>query len=280
MKCDDRRPADRFRGPGSGKLGRRGAPGPPPPPGGPETLFGVNPVAEALGAGLASELYLLARPEGEETGRLAALAERARAAGIKVAVVDRGFLDALARGGNHQGAAARVRPYAYAPFPAAAEPAGPRTVFALDGVTDVGNFAAMLRSFLAFGVDLVLIPADRSVSVNAAVHRLSSGASLRLPVARVTNLARALDELKGRGYFVYGADMAGEAELPAVDFAERRCVVLGGEERGIRPLVARGCDLVFRVPMSGAIESLNVAHAGAICAYALFAAAGGGQKKG
>lgn len=235
-----------------------------------EPVYGANPVDEALRAGIVEELLVLARADAETAPRLLKLADRARAAGAAVRTVDRGLLDKLARGGNHQGVAARIRPFAYAPFPASAELPGRHTVFALDGVTDVGNFAAMLRSFLALGVDLVVIPADRSVEVNAAVHRLSSGASFRMKVARVTNLSRALEELKGREHFVYGADMAGEAALPEVDFASRACVVMGGEERGLRPLVRRGCDLLFRVPMTGAIESLNVAHAGAIAAYALY----------
>jgi 23S rRNA (guanosine2251-2'-O)-methyltransferase len=234
-------------------------------------LYGVNPVRELLragGEGLA-ELWLA---EGGARGAAFGELERlGRAAGAKVRHAPRPKLDRLAGTDRHQGIVAVVADFRYAEADevvAAAKASGrPPLLVVLDGVEDPHNLGAIIRSAHALGAHGVLIPKDRAVGVTPAVAKASAGAIERCPVARVTNVAKALDELKEAG--LWSVALAADAERPlsAVDLRGPTALVLGSEGEGIRPLVRRTCDLSAHIPMSGEIDSLSVSASAAVALY-------------
>jgi 23S rRNA (guanosine2251-2'-O)-methyltransferase len=131
-------------------------------------------------------------------------------------------------------------------------------------VTDVGNFAALIRSAAAFGVYAIVLPRHDAVPLTPTVAKRSAGAIERIAIVRVGNLVRALDELKQHGFWVYGADMQGPLTVARMAWPERVVLVLGAEHGGIRRLVRTRCDSLVRIPMHTGMHSLNVATAGAI----------------
>jgi 23S rRNA (guanosine2251-2'-O)-methyltransferase len=234
-------------------------------------LYGVNPVRELLragGEGLA-ELWLA---EGGARGAAFAELERlGRAAGAKVRHAPRPKLDRLAGTDHHQGIVAVVADFRYAELEdlvAAAEASGrPALLVVLDGVEDPHNLGAIVRSAHALGAQGVAIPRDRAVGVTAAVAKASAGAIERCPVARVTNVSKAIEALKEHG--IWSVALAPDAEQPlsAVDLTGPVALVLGSEGEGIRPLVRRTCDLSARIPMTGGFESLSVSASAAVALY-------------
>ena len=139
-------------------------------------------------------------------------------------------------------------------------------VLALDGITDPQNLGAILRSAEQFGVDLVLLPARRSAKVNATVEKVSSGASNYISTLTVTNLRRALEELKKSGYWIYGTDMEG-VPLWEADLQGKSVLVMGSEGKGLGELIRRECDSLLRIPTSGKVDSLNVSVAAGVVLY-------------
>jgi len=143
----------------------------------------------------------------------------------------------------------------------------PPVMLVLDGVTDPHNLGACLRSADAFGAHAVIVPKDRSVGVNATVAKAASGAADTVPVLTVTNLARALRELKDKGVWILGADAGGESLFTA-DVSGAVAWVLGAEGAGLRRLTRDHCDRLIGIPLSGTVESLNVSVTAGICLYA------------
>ena len=143
----------------------------------------------------------------------------------------------------------------------------PPLLLVLDGVTDPHNLGACLRSADAFGAHAVIVPKDRAVGVNATVAKAASGAADTVPVITVTNLARALRDLKDRGVWILGADAGGESLFDA-DITGPVAWVLGAEGSGLRRLTRELCDRIVGIPLAGAVESLNVSVAAGICLYA------------
>ncbi len=139
--------------------------------------------------------------------------------------------------------------------------------FLLDGITDPHNLGTVLRNTRAFGLSGVVIPRDRSCPVTSAVFRASAGAAAHVPVVQVKNLARAVEDLKEAGFWIYAAVTDGEHDLSALAPARRTGFVLGNEETGIRRLVRESCDGTVRIPMEAGIDSLNVGVASGILAY-------------
>ncbi|HTN51324.1 MAG TPA: 23S rRNA (guanosine(2251)-2'-O)-methyltransferase RlmB, partial [Anaeromyxobacter sp.] len=209
-------------------------------------IYGVNPVRELLragGEGL-SELWLA---EGGTRGAAFAELERlGRAAGAKVRSAPRPKLDRLAGTDRHQGVVAVVADYRYAALedlvPRVAASGRPALLVVLDGVEDPQNLGAIVRSAHALGAHGVVIPKDRAVGVTAAVAKASAGAVERCPVARVTNLAQAIEALKGLGVWSVALAADGERPLGALDLRGPTALVLGSEGEGLRPLVRRACD--------------------------------------
>lgn len=149
--------------------------------------------------------------------------------------------------------------------------------FLLDGITDPQNLGAVIRNARAFGVAGVVVPRDRTCPVTGAVFRASAGAAAHVPVIQVTNLARTVDDLKERGFWLYAAVGDGETDIRELSPARRTAFVLGSEGSGIRKLVREKCDGAVRIPMDPGIDSLNVAVASGILAFcARRAGAGGG----
>ncbi len=203
--------------------------------------------------------------------RMRGFAERASSAGAKVVDSDDARLSKLAGNDRHQGVVALVKP-----LPARHslddildEVAGGVSplVLALDGVTDPHNLGACLRVADGAGVHAVLAPKDHAVGLNATVAKVASGAAETVPYLMVTNLARALVELKERAVTVVGTSDDAERTIYDLDLRGPVALVLGAEGRGLRQLTRNTCDLLVRIPMAGAVESLNVSVAAGVCLY-------------
>ena len=237
----------------------------------PEVVAGRNAVLEALRAAVpATALYAAPRLDADDRVREAiTLAARA---GVPLIEAGRAELDRLTGGSVHQGLALRIRPYDYvhpADLTALAAARGePPLIVALDGVTDPRNLGAIARSAAAFGGHGVLIPARRSARVTAGAWKASAGSLARVPVAQAPNLARALTAYAEDGLFVVGLDAAGATGVGELEVADGPLVlVVGSEGRGLSRLVAERCDLLARIPMAAATESLNAGVAAGIALH-------------
>ena len=232
------------------------------------SLFGFHAITARLRqrADAVHELYVLA---GRQDARLRDLVARAEGANVKVHQVDGARLDALAGHGQHQGVVAVVDDaLPHVTLDDVLEPgAAPLLLLVLDGVTDPHNLGACLRSADAFGAQAVIVPKDRAVGVNATVAKAACGAADTVPVVAVTNLSRAMKEMKERGVWLLGADAGGESLFTA-DLAGPVAWVLGAEGQGLRRLTRESCDRIVGIPLSGSVSSLNVSVAAGICLYA------------
>jgi 23S rRNA (guanosine2251-2'-O)-methyltransferase len=139
----------------------------------------------------------------------------------------------------------------------------------LDGILDPQNLGSIIRSAHCLGANGVVIPSDRAASVTPAVMKASAGSAEHLPIARVTNLSRTIDDLKDRGFWVFGAEAHGGKDIGELNFNMPVVLVLGSENRGLRPLVKRKCDFLLTIPMAGKFDSFNVAVAAGIIQYAI-----------
>jgi 23S rRNA (guanosine2251-2'-O)-methyltransferase len=233
-----------------------------------ELLVGRNPVAEALRAKVpATALYVAIGIDSDE--RVTEAVRLASNRGISLLEVSRGELDRKTGGILHQGIALQVPPFGYRELPdvlaAAAESTTAPLIVALDGVTDPRNLGAILRSAVAFGAHGVVVPERRSAGVTATAWRTSAGTAARIPVARVTNLVRALKQCQDAGMTVVGLDADGATTLDELEVAtDPVVVVVGSEGRGLSRLVGETCDLTVSIPMADAAESLNASVAAAV----------------
>ena len=197
------------------------------------------------------------------------LVDRATLAGVRVHAVDERRLDEIAKGQRHQGVVAAVD--ANLPHVTLGDvlehPAEPVLLLVLDRVTDPHNLGACLRSADAFGAHAIVVPKDHAVGVNATVAKAASGAADTVPVVSVTNLARALREMKEAGVWILGADSGGESLFDA-DLSGAIAWVLGAEGEGLRRLTREQCDRIVGIPTMGTVESLNVSVAAGVCLYA------------
>jgi 23S rRNA (guanosine2251-2'-O)-methyltransferase len=236
-----------------------------------EVVVGRNAVVEALRAGVpATALHVATRIDADD--RVREILRTAAARGMPVLEVTKPELDRLTGGAVHQGVALQVPAFDYvepADLLTAPTQAGrPPLLVALDGVTDPRNLGAVLRSAAAFGADGVLLPERRAAGVTAAAWKVSAGAAAGVPVARATNLVRALVALKEEGCFVVGLDAGGGAEVGALELATAPLVVVAGSEgKGLSRLVRETCDVVARIPIASRMESLNAAVATGIALY-------------
>ncbi|HET7655700.1 MAG TPA: 23S rRNA (guanosine(2251)-2'-O)-methyltransferase RlmB [Luteimonas sp.] len=242
-------------------------------------VAGINAVASALehDAEHVREVLLEA---GARNPRIAEIEANARRKGIDVRRVAQQALDGVAGGLRHQGAVARyaaARIWDEHELPALVEAAqGRALLLVLDGVQDPHNLGACLRSAAAAGVTAVVIPRDKAVQVNATVRKTSAGAADTIPVIRCTNLSRSLRELQKLGVWIYGLAGDAEASLYALDLTGNVAIVLGGEADGLRRLTREHCDGLAKIPMPGAIESLNVSVATGVALFEAVRQRGGG----
>lgn len=240
-----------------------------------EYVGGRNSALEALRAGVRpTTLYVASRIDADDRVReILALVTKA---GLPVLEVGKAELDRFMAGGVHQGVVLQVAPYEYAhPDDLVTDAAGTPLLVALDGVTDPRNLGAVLRSAAAFGADGVIVPQRRAAGVTAAAWKTSAGAAARVPVARVTNLARALAAYKQQGLFVVGLDAGGSTPMAQLELATSPLVlVVGSEGKGLSRLVASTCDLIAAIPITGDMESLNASVAAGIALYQISQARG------
>ncbi len=232
-------------------------------------IWGVNAVTEALRE--PSHRVTAVRVEKGRGGeRLQHLINLARERGVAVDFVNCGCLG-VTRGISHQGVAALLGPVPCLTFDALLadlEESKGASILALDALQDPRNVGSILRSALAAGFRHVLMTRKRSVPLTGTVARTSAGALAHLKISQVTNMSNALAALKEAGYWIYGAVVEPEAEpVYTADFGGRVCLVLGGEAKGIRPLVRRQCDHLITIPMQATFNSLNVAVAAGILMF-------------
>ena len=205
---------------------------------------------------------------GRQDARARDLQRLAQEAGVRVLLVDAARLDGMAGGATHQGVVARVSPQRHVTLDDVLDTLdGPALLLVLDGVTDPHNLGACLRVADAAGAQAVIAPKDRACGLNATAIKVASGAAESVPYVTVTNLARALREIKERDIWVLGT--AGEAERSLYAVDQRRSVawVMGAEGEGMRRLTRDTCDELVRIPMAGSVESLNVSVSAGICLF-------------
>jgi 23S rRNA (guanosine2251-2'-O)-methyltransferase len=233
-------------------------------------VYGVRPVEEALRARRVHALFIAEGQEDDSRGAMKGVLDAAKLANTQPMARAKAALDALAKGGVHQGVVAITGEYPYSSVEQilAVDRGGrPPLILVLDGLQDPQNFGALVRTAHVVGVDGIIIPRDRQVAVTPAVVKASAGATEHARIALVTNVSRTLEELKSGGLWICGA-VAQEGEPPwKIDMKVPLALVLGAEGKGIRPLVLRGCDLFVRIPMIGKVASLNVGAAGAMLLY-------------
>ncbi len=233
-----------------------------------DIIAGRNPVSEALRSGRAIESILIAK--GELNGSIKVIAAKAREMQIPVKETDKRKLDMMCGGAVHQGivALAAVKEYSTVEdILALAESRNePPFIIVLDEIEDAHNLGAMIRTAECAGAHGIIIPKRRSAGLSYTVGKTSAGAYEYVPVARVTNIAAVLDELKEKGLWIYGADMDGTVYAEN-DLRGAAALVIGSEGRGIGRLVREKCDVILSLPMRGRINSLNASVAAGILMY-------------
>ena len=227
---------------------------------------GRNAVAEALATDSVKRLFV---KRGDGDARLSRLLEKAKSRGIAAEVKDEKELDALLPDLRHQGIVAEMKPYEYKDLDdvlTACEADDPFLIL-LDGVEDVRNLGAIIRTAECAGAAAVLLPSHKSASVTAATMKTAAGACQYLPVCRIGNIAQTLENLKKRGFWVVGTAMDGESLYFDANLSGKLVIVMGAEGRGMSRLTREMCDFCVRIPMKGKTESLNVSVAAALLIY-------------
>jgi 23S rRNA (guanosine2251-2'-O)-methyltransferase len=225
-------------------------------------LSGIHPIVEALKAKRPLERVLVAQGAGGP--RMQEVIDLARRASIPVRFEPRSALDRLAGSSAHQGVVAMGAARQYADLEQAASG---ELIVVLDGVEDPHNLGAIIRTAHAAGASSIIIPERRAAGVTDVVAKAAAGALEHLPVARVTNINRALEDLKERGFWIYGLDERGETGYDQVDYGSPTAFVLGGEGKGLHEQVRKHCDMLVRIPMAGKISSLNVSVAAGVVLF-------------
>jgi len=226
-----------------------------------DRLTGIHAVREALESGRALERIVIAR--GRHGDRLEEIVTRARERGVPVRFEERAIVDRLAGTPQHQGVVAMAAAKHTLDLEdllkntTKGSPA-PGLLVVLDGVEDPHNLGAVIRSALAAGASGIILPDRRAAGLNETVARAAAGALEHLPVARVVNIARAMEQLKEAGYWTVGLDERAERKHSDVDYKGAVAIVLGGEGAGLHELVRKRCDFLVSIPTTGPVRSLNV----------------------
>jgi 23S rRNA (guanosine2251-2'-O)-methyltransferase len=220
-------------------------------------VLGVHPVREALRAQRTFEKVLIAK--GAAGPRLQEIIDLCRAQGVPVRFELREALDRAAKGVAHQNVIAFGSARGYVELMDVIE--GAELLVVLDGVEDPHNLGAIIRTAHAAGAQAVVVPERRAAPLTETVDRAAAGALEYLPVVRVTNVTQALDRLKDKGFWIYGLDERGTELYDRVDYTSPTVIVLGSEGKGLHQNVQKHCDVLVRIPMAGAVSSLNVSVA-------------------
>jgi 23S rRNA (guanosine2251-2'-O)-methyltransferase len=233
-----------------------------------DVIYGIHAVEQALKSrGRAFEFVAFAKERRD--GRIQKLINTCRQMGVPSRFESKESLTRLAGSPQHQGVVAAAAQKAYDDLEKILQSrkAERALVLVLDGVEDPHNLGALLRTADATGVDGVVIPERRAVGVNATVVKASAGASEYMPVAKVTNIGRTLEELKSKNIWTIGVDERAEKNYDEIDYNMDCALVLGAEGHGLHELVRKKCDFLVKIPMAGNVPSLNVSVAGAVVMY-------------
>jgi 23S rRNA (guanosine2251-2'-O)-methyltransferase len=233
-----------------------------------DKLTGIHAVKEALEAARPLEYVLVAK--GRQDTRAEGIVQLARRNGIPVRFEERSQLDRAAGTRDHQGVVAIGATRAANTFGdilASANKGKPGLIVLLDGVEDPHNLGAIIRTALAAGAHGVIIPERRAAGLTDTVARASAGALAHLPVAKVTNLARTMEEMKEAGYWLVGLDERADKSYTEVDYTSPTGIVMGGEGGGLHELTRKRCDFVVSLPTVGPVKSLNVSVASGVVLF-------------
>ncbi len=237
-----------------------------------EFIVGKNPVLEALRSGHAINKIWIG--EGVQKGQVNQIVNLAKEKGVQFQFVPKKKLESLVDTDNHQGVVASIAAYEYAEledlFANAAKKDEAPFFLLLDEIEDPHNLGSILRTADAAGVHGVIIPKRRAVGLTATVAKASTGAIEYVPVVRVTNLARTIDELKKRGLWFVGTDAEGDTDFRQASFDLPIGIVIGSEGKGISRLIKEKCDFLIRIPMQGKVTSLNASVAASLLMYEVF----------
>jgi len=243
-----------------------------------EILYGFHPVYEALRASRRTfqKIYIV---EQKKSGRIQQIALVAARKNLPIQKVSSASIQTIAGNVSHQGIAARVTPYPLADIADIVDSAlsggHPAFIVLLDNIVDPHNLGAILRTAVCVGADGVIIPKDRSAFPTPAVSKISSGALEYIRLAQVNSLVRIIQMLKDRGVWIVGLDQNATDSIFAADLSGAMGLIVGGEEKGIRPLVKKNCDCLISIPQMGQVGSLNASVAGAIVMYESYRQRGG-----
>jgi 23S rRNA (guanosine2251-2'-O)-methyltransferase len=235
-----------------------------------DILYGLHPVEEALRSGSRKFDHLCIARERHDQ-RLQKIIDSARENAVRLRFEPREELTRLARTAVHQGVVAIVRTREFLDLEdllaGPEESPEPRLLLALDGIEDPQNLGALLRTADASGVDGVVLTERRAAPLSPVAVKASAGAAEHVRIARVVNLVRALEQLKQQNIWCVGLDERGTTSYDQYDFSSNTVIVLGREGSGLHDLVRRTCDHLLRIPMAGAVSSLNVSAAGAVVLF-------------
>lgn len=236
-----------------------------------EYIIGKNPVIEALKSGRDINKILIA--EGSQRGQMQQIIQLAKETNVLVQFVPKKKIDQITDQ-NHQGVLAYVAAYQYAEledlFAAAEKKNEPPFFLILDEIEDPHNLGSIMRTADAVGAHGIIIPKRRAVGLTATVAKASTGAIEYIPVVRVTNLARTIDELKERGVWIAGTDAKGKDDYRRLDGTLPIGLVIGSEGKGMGRLIRDKCDFLIHLPMAGKVTSLNASVAAAILMYEVY----------
>lgn len=238
-----------------------------------EIIYGIHPVFEALQAGRRKfhEIYLAREAHWR---RFSTIADIAASKNIPLNKIGLSRLGRISETDHHQGIGARVSPYPLEKITDILDRdrpgTGPPFFIILDNVMDPHNLGAIIRSALAVDVDGIIIPKDRAVGPTPAVSKASAGMLEHARLSRVTNIVATVNMMKEKGLWLFGLDSAADQSLFDSDLSGAAAVIIGGEEKGIRPLVKKNCDVLLSIPQSKRVESLNASVAAAVAMYEVF----------
>lgn len=239
----------------------------------PDLIYGRHPLVAALESDRQLN-RIWVTPRLRYDPRFHTLLQKAKSNGAVIDEVDNRRLDQLTHGATHQGIVAQVAPYEYMELGdliAQAQAATEQPVFvAVDGITDPHNLGAIIRTAEALGAQGVVIPQRRSVGVTSTVMKVAAGALENLPIARVVNLGRALEELKAAGFWIYGTDAEAGQSINTVTFHKAAVLVVGSEGDGLNMLTQRSCDVLVSIPLRGKTASLNASVAAGMALYEVY----------
>lgn len=226
-------------------------------------IVGIHPVREALRAHRPLEKVVIAKAASGP--RIQEIIDLCREASIPVRFESRESLDRTANGSAHQNVIGFGAAHQYAEFENVILNA--QLLVVLDSVEDPHNLGAIIRTAHAAGADAIIVPERRSAPLTETVGRAAAGALEYLPVARVTNVSQTLERLKENGFWIYGFDERGEQTYDQLDYTSPTAFVLGGEGKGLHQGVQKHCDVLVRIPMAGAVSSLNVSVAAGVVLF-------------